>query len=72
MGKKVKTSTAWAGLVENSKGELIVDFFPMYSAYGVMFHPALFRSKKEARKAYQSVRRVEIREVPKKKGKRNG
>jgi hypothetical protein len=62
--KKMKPVRAWGGFVDGR-----LDWTEMDTGWGgygnaVEPIPAAFRTRKSARKKYQDVRRVEIREIP--------
>lgn len=62
MKRKLRKWKMWAGFTDDEFYiELIEDGF------GAHFAPAVFRSRADARLQYTDVRRIEIRELPRKK-----
>lgn len=62
----VKAIMAWAGIVD---GKIHVSDCPTFDGYGDgrCNRPALFKSRKDARREYQKVTRVRVTEVKPKK-----
>ncbi len=63
MSEKIRTVMAWGGFVGGKLDWNANDTGFGGFGVGLVSMPALFKTRKEARREYQDVRRVEIREA---------
>ena len=59
--KKRKKYTGWAGFCDADENAPDLDYFA--SAHGGQFYGVIYSSRNEARKSYEDVRRVEVRQI---------